>query len=469
MRRNVLLLVLMLGTSGTALGQDPNDVKNRPSPPRPNRIKHLQEQAARFIQATRQFSNWDEHYEYIMEAAEKVYERNNWSSESDLFSLEMAREVGRIPPWKMQERLNRAMDMIGDRYLLNEQQKQLLLNIVVRESLGVFARHADRIMEYSLGFVETRASGQPFTPEQISHWMELAQPVFEDALDRTEQASKIFMDQLDPEQRQLVQQDLDATLGRVADMDKLAQRWRNGEWDPSDWGLEEDPIQTGTWTPGEADGGRAAGAARAPGGDRPRGAAARRPRDAAARHAEAEQGQPPPDEPAVELPDASRPRGGTARGARDSEVGAGDETGAGEKPAPRRDGKAAASGPSDDWAAYVRSFIAKYQLNEEQRQRAWLLYEDARARREVFSKRAERIAREIAQKSGEGSEAAAGALAEHAQQARKDEGRLFEQLKQRLERIPTRSQRREADAASRPKSSDRKAASRGSAKDDEAP
>lgn len=468
MRRNVLLL-LALVASGTGLGQDPNDVRNRPSPPRPNRIKHLQEQAARFVQATRQFSNWDEHYEYIMEAAEKIYERNNWTSESDLFSLEMAREVGRIPPWKMQERLNKAMGMIGDRYLLNEQQKQLLLNIVVRESLGVFARHADRIMEYSLGFVETRASGQPFTPEQIAHWMELAQPVFEDALDRTEQASKIFMDQLDPEQRQLVQQDLDATLGRVADMDKLAQRWRNGEWNPSDWGLEDDPIQSGTWTPGEAGGKAAGGAAQSRGGGRTLGGAPRRPRDAAARHAEAEQGAPAaPDDPTVEPADAPRPRGGAARGTRGSEAGAEDEMGADERPGPRRDGKAAASGPSDDWAAYVRSFIAKYQLNEEQRQRAWLLYEDARARREVFSKRAERIAKEIAQKSGEGSEAAAGALAEHAQQNKKDEARLFEQLKQRLERIPTRSQRREADAAGRQESG-KKASSRGTGKGADTP
>ena len=44
----------------------------------------------------------------------------------------------------------------------------------------------------------------------------------------------------------------------------------------------------------------------------------------------------------------------------------------------------------DEWARYVRAFIAKYHLNDEQQQRAWLIYGDAKERDDVFGGRFER-------------------------------------------------------------------------------
>lgn len=425
----LLGLVFAISPVASAQQPDPNNAPN-PEEPRRGRMHRLQQQAMRFIRQTRELGNWDEHYEYIMDAAERVYDRNGWSSEPDLFSLEMMREVGRIPPWEVQQRFTQMLDMVGERYLLNDDQKQLLQNMVARESFGIFSRHAPQIMQYSMEALRTRAAGEPFTPEQIARWTELATPVIEDVVGRIDAGAQVFMERLDPEQRELVQRDLAATHGRIETVAALAEQWRAGQWDASDWGLEEDPIQTGQKRRPQTaeDGPRTVSAqggdpaveqAEQSQGSRGR---SRRGDDAPRREGDA---APPPAPP-----DADARRGGEGP-PRDSET------------PPARGARDASD--NDPWTRYVREFISRYKLNDEQQQRAWLLHEDAVSRRDTFAKRAERLAEE--RKSGDPASPTSAAATDLAERQRSDEERLFTQLKQRLERLPTRQQRREAEAA----------------------
>jgi len=382
------LIIGLLLTQVSAVGQE----ADKPRPPAGERMAALREKALRLIRAAEALGNWDEHYEYALDAIERVFERNNWNSESDLFSLEMVREVGAIPPWEVQERFNKAVEMVGDRYLLDEGQMAALQHQALKINVGLFSRHSDRILQYALEAVQTRAAGEPFTPEQVARWTELAEPVFQDARQSVNAAAKQFMEQLDPEQRELLQRDLDAANRRMADIERLGAKWKRGQWDPHDWGMEDDPIQN-QWARGPE--------APATGG------AEARPESPPAPAAPASAAQPPPSEreQATQQPKAD-----------------------------------------DPWAKYVRAFIKKYQLNDEQQQRAWLFYRDAKERDELFAKRHDRRTAALRTKAGKSDdERTRAALHAENEKRRSESERLFNLLKRRLERLPTRAQRKNAE------------------------
>jgi hypothetical protein len=327
-----------------------------------------------------------------------VFERNNWDSESDLFALEMVREVGRIPPWAIQERYDKAMEMVGDRYLLDDEQMASLQDKVIRLNVELFSRHSDRILQYAMEAIQTRAAGEPFTPEQVARWVELAEPVFNDARRSFNAGAEEFMAELDPEQRELVRRDLAATNRRMADVERLGQKWKRGEWDPHDWGLEDDPIQSQA-------------------------------------------------EFAAETPGAKLPSVDSGAAQREAREGSHEEAIAREEPRASEPAEPAGPPKDDDaWAKYVRAFIRKYHLNDEQRQRAWLVYRDAKGRDDVFEGRFQRRLAALRERmSSADDEKTQAALSKLTEQRRRERDRLFGQLKRRLERLPTRAQRKNAE------------------------
>lgn len=387
-----VIIGLLLGQVA-AVGQTMGNPQEEGGPARRDRMHELQQKAGRLIQVTRLLGDWDEHYEYMLDATERVFERNGWDSESDLFSLEVFREVAAVPPWAMQERYDTLMEMVGDRYLLDEGQTASLQNHIMRHSVEIFSRHSDRIMQYASEAIETRAAGEPFTPEQVARWVRLAEPVFQDARRSMNATSREFLEELDPEQRELAERDLEAANRRMRDVDRMSQRWKRGEWDPHDWGMEEDPIQM--------------------------------------------QGMPGPDAAAGEA--AAGPERRAARG--------GAESADMDEPPPRERERLVKQ-PQDEhpWAQYVRAFIRKYDLNHEQQQRAWLLYRDTRERDEVFDRRHERQMERVRARAGMAdSERTRAALRGQMDKHRSERERLFELLKRRLERLPTRAQRKSAE------------------------
>jgi hypothetical protein len=100
----------------------------------------------------------------------------------------------------------------------------------------------------------------------------------------------------------------------------------------------------------------------------------------------------------------------------------------------------------DEWTRYVEAFIHRYQLDDEQKQKAYALLEQQLHRREHYELgKAPEIERIKSMYEKAGTDAKKLALAESAyQKLNKPRERMFEQLKQKLETLPTRAQRRAA-------------------------
>jgi hypothetical protein len=435
--QRILVLVVLVGQAAVAAAQPPPPPERRDG----RALDALRQNVQKLFGAMRQLSDWDTHRAYIVDAVEKVYARNGWDSEPDAFSLSLIREVSTIPPWSPQERFDKMVQVLSDRYLFDERQEQRLRETMIRESTELFMRHSDRIAQYAVEALQARAAGEAFTPEQIARWVQLAEPVFRDSRQRLTAAAEQFAAELDPDQRELMKADLGAMNRRMGDVEQMTQRWARGEWQPSDWGMEDDPIQL-------------AGEARAGTGGEPQPDSVAPPGVG--------RGQPgvsQPAEPRQASPD-HRPR----RAGPDSEEGASGESvppgaeGAAPGPAgqspgisPVRPREAAGArhladaASRDPWADYVRRFIEKYRLDEAQQGRAWKIYRDVRTRgdryEKVYGERIEAARRHAA--SGD-DEAAQRTVRETEAQQKAAMDRLFEQLKRRLERLPTRAQLRDA-------------------------
>ena len=417
-RRNWLLLGLVL-TTGPAFAQN-----DEPGEEPPDRFAALREKAGQLIAGMQQLSDWDTHYAYMIDSVERVYERNDWVSEPDLFSLDLMREVERIPPWQVRERMDAAFEIVGDRYLLDESQTQKLRQLVIRENVKLFSKHADRVMDYALDAISTRAAGEPFTPEQVARWVELAEPVFNDSRESFNRTATEFMHVLGPEQRELLQADIAAANQRIEVVAKMTERWKRGEWTPEQWGMEDDPIQNSR-TP--VDGQTLASAVQSGDGE----SAGEAPGATDGRRV-----------PATPTREGARPTGGQA-GEPPARAGAP----AAGPPADRPDRKPTPTGEKqqdDEWTRYVKEFIAKYKLNDEQQQRAWLFHVDAKKRGDATRARFDRLTADL---KGAEDPRAKERLKDYTEQQAGDLNRLFERLKSRLEQLPTRAQRRAAEPA----------------------
>ena len=378
----------------------------------------LRQHVFRLFKSFRQLSDWDTHSAYMLDAMDKVYERNEWDSESDQFSLMMIHEINAIPPWQPLERFNRLTGLVSERYDLDESQEQLLRDTLIRESNEMFQRHSGRIMSYVVDAIQTRAAGEAFTAEQVARWVQTAEPVFLESRQRMNSTVQRLMPELDEAQRELVQQDLDALNHRMDDIYEMGERWFNGQWQPSDWGMEDDPIQLA----GEA----------------------RVQTDSTPDRSE--------DEPADSKP------GPAAGGGRSepAEAQIGDTS-----PLDRRDRSRTIGPPkprgNDPWARYVERFIKKYKLEEAQQTQAWKIYRDLKAQadklRSRYGQRIEEAGQRVKKSADESSRVVPRELEA---KLKTSLDKLFEQLKERLKRLPTRAQRRNAGPDDLDKSTDKK-------------
>jgi hypothetical protein len=212
----------------------------------------------------------------------------------------------------------------------------------------------------------------------------------------------------------------------MADVDRMKARWARGEWQPGDWGLEEDPIQVA------GQGGPAANRLAAPLADDAArsGRAARGGNNAGEAPAAPEQPQPTA-EPAPPPGAPGNAAGGAAGRARPVQVA----------PSP-------GSEDSDPWAQYVRNFIQRFRLDPAQQGRAWRIYRDVKERGERARKTfGDQIAAARKRVQMSGNETADAQMRDLTQRQKTELDKLFGQLKQRLERLPTRAQRRAAEAA----------------------
>jgi len=122
-----------------------------------------------------------------------------------------------------------------------------------------------------------------------------------------------------------------------------------------------------------------------------------------------------------------------------------------------------------EWEKYVREFIVKYQLNDEQTQKANAVLEDCQAQADRYLKSQEsQIARidkqldELKKSKDKNKSKNVAKLTEQRNRLKEPVQRIFDQqLKPRLERLPTRAQRRAAEEAASKKTSGKKTSSKG--------
>jgi hypothetical protein len=433
---HLVLGLLSLASAAAVIAQTDDAGAESPDPVRHELERgfsaRLQENVGTLIRSFQNLGDWETQHGYMMSAIEKVYERNGWTDEPGLFALELTRAVESQPPWAFQQRFDTLIGALSDRYMLDEDQEQSLRETFIRATSETFQRHAPRIMTYAVEALQTRAAGEPFTADQVARWVELARPVMDDSVERMMRAVDRFQQQLDPEQQGILQQDLESAERRVEDMKQLMERWQRGEWTAEDWGLEEDPIQTGR------------GAATAARGE---GAATRE--SSAPAEAEMEKSR---GELAREIADRVRRRQEQSEPA--AQERAAGETGSEEQAGSSRAMEntrttGARSAPQDDdpWARHVREFIARYKLDAGQEARAWTIYGDAKERRDSLSRRYAVQIEGLRRRTPSGQETAPSPEAAKVTEKQKSAiDRLFDQMDRRLERLPTRAQRAVAKA-----------------------
>lgn len=420
----IAIFVLLLGVQSAA-AQDRESVEPAETVAPANRFAEMQKRISKVTALAQQLGDWSVQADLARSAVEKVFQRAGWDSEEDLFAFEMFRAMDSRPPWAMQERLDTFFSLLTGRYQLNDEQRTQLKDLFYRESLALFSQHADAILTYSTEMIEARVAGQPFTPEQVARWSKLAEPVMNDGLERMTRATEELIEDLSPEQQAVVRADLRAADRRLNAVGEMMQEWKQGRWEPSDWGMEEDPIQTGKELASRE-------------GQEPPMSEAASPEQARPSK-EAPVAEPKPDTPVVAPQPAIRPDRETpakpvrpepespeAR-EREPDVRAGVPQPLTKKPVER--GK----GESDPWAKYVQAFIDKFRLEDAQRQKAWVCYDQTKDRIELAETK-------LKSDAGAGQKPGKAALEKHDAELE----RAFSQLKLRLERLPTRQQRRDA-------------------------
>jgi len=187
-------------------------------------------------------AGWEQESEFINNALNGFWERNGWNSESDKFAHDVASEVAAIPPWQVMKRLNTLNKRFSDRYGLSDAQASQFQGAVIGETSGVLLRNIGVITKQIQEVLRSRADGQPFTAEQVARWMREGGPVMAELRQSADRLTRTLRPMLRPDKLEILDEDIASYEKRQKVVDGAIERWARGEWQPSDWGLENDPL-----------------------------------------------------------------------------------------------------------------------------------------------------------------------------------------------------------------------------------
>jgi hypothetical protein len=187
--------------------------------------------------------DWEREFPHIERALQTIWAQNGWSDESDRYAYEVTREVAAIPPWEFAKRLDVLTKRIGERYLLSERDAARFKGHILREVGGLMMRNAGAVFSSAQEALSARARGEPYTPEQIARWMKSMEPMQADADRAAERLTRQLESMVGDEGRRTLERDLKSYEKRMKRYDEMAARWAEGDWRPSDWGMQNDPIQ----------------------------------------------------------------------------------------------------------------------------------------------------------------------------------------------------------------------------------
>ena len=250
--QSLAILATMFAVSADshrARAQD--DTAERDTSPTPNKqldaslLKPLEQ----FSAPLREF-DWKEEYPRIATSLEKVWAHNDWNSEADIFARDVALGISKIPPWNPLGRVYYLSEKFADRYDATPELKLRFSMAVVREGSGLFLRHGETLLAHAQEYLELREAGQPLTAGDVARWAREGQPIMDDIHGIADRVAKELHEQMSPAQREIFKRDVKSYQKRRDAIVEQMDSWSRGEWDPKQWGLDNDPIQANE-RPGE--------------------------------------------------------------------------------------------------------------------------------------------------------------------------------------------------------------------------
>jgi hypothetical protein len=317
--------------------------------------------------------------------------------------------------WNVQQMIDRACGQIVKRYSLTSEQEEFIRNVMTTRVNAFLDKHEQPIREIFAEVIKYQMSGEPPPPEKVKEWTARVTPMFEEAKADILEGNREFREVLSDDQKKIHDIDLRIMEQNLKDAEKRLDRWREGGFDAEkDMGVR----------PGDKPAAQPQPAQAPPRQPAPEAAVALRP----APPAPAAPPQPTPESPAAAAAGAQTPP--TERSAGLSRV------------VPPR--SLAVDRHADFWELYVRKFIWDYKLDETQSNQALQILTDAKKQANEYlashSMDYEALRTRLAGAAGD-----ANVMAEVQKQIaelnKPIQVDMFNELKERLDRIPTEAQR----------------------------
>jgi hypothetical protein len=301
--------------------------------------------------------------------------------------------------------IDRMTDQMANEYAFDEDQLWNTRALIKERFPPWLREHRDEIIQLVNEYAMAMLSGDPPTPEYVADWASRAMPLFQEAfgmIDETTQEMRSYM--TDEQQIHLDGQVAAFQVGRNYLLNRI-QVWSDGGYDwESEWPRSEKFRQR-----------------------------ERERREQVEREAERER--------LLAMGVNPETAGGAGPGAPP----------AGEKPA----AQTRPVGPKDEWTTYVENFIKRYQLDEAQQNTARKILRSLQEERDHYlSRKGDDI--QVAEKKLKAAQTDDQRASARTELDRLNQPleRYFDQLKDRLNRIPSRKQRAaaaQADMAARAK------------------
>ncbi len=193
--------------------------------------------------------DWDGEGPNIHRSIDNVFKANDWTDESDRYAQYMVRDVVSIPPWQLAKRIERMTEHVANRYGLTEKQRGELQGKLMMEFGAFIGRNADTLFAQAREALNQRAQQKPYDAEQIAKWMKAYKPMRKDVDATMDRLLKEIGALVGPEAKEVFDRDVKSFHKRDKHVTEMMDRWAEGKWKPSDWGMQDDPIQTGKLPP----------------------------------------------------------------------------------------------------------------------------------------------------------------------------------------------------------------------------
>lgn len=245
-----------------------NDRDNRSGGPPADALRQISE-----LQEKTKNISWDQEAQFLHQAHANIFKANGWNSEPDQFALNLLHQITNVTPWNPKQREELFLNGVQARLGLTADQRQLIADQMRQESMQFGMKHFGTMFPIVMEAIQTRIEQKPYTPEQVQKWSRDLRPVMDDAIATLQRATGKLESTMTDQQRQRLRADMDALLKRHKDVEKMVERWQSGQWNPTDWGLDNDPIHAAAvneWRAKEANRNALAAAAMASAGQEPK-------------------------------------------------------------------------------------------------------------------------------------------------------------------------------------------------------